>query len=251
MPPLVAVAKDYEKLWEGVAKATNEVEAVRALAQIVFDKHGRAFTLGLKPKDAELCVETLDYVSCDLRLPPVFAASDGLHQGITEQHLKTAEKAAFFLTLRRLAEQHELLPDRMRIREPIEVSNEIAAAGGFGDVRIGWYDEGLVAVKTVRVAARDNIQKIRKVSISGVFAPRDPNHSTPEILQGSYSLGNAIPSEHPEARWSSRGHRETTIRHCIGVDGAREHHGVHKKKSRQETGTGACLTFPVVAAKIR
>ena len=162
------MAKDYDTLWEGVTHATTEAEAVRALAQIVVDKQGRAFTLGLKPKDAELCVETLDYVSCDLRLLPVSVASDGLFQGIAEQNLKSTEKSAFFLTLRRLAERHGLLPDRMKIRETFEVSDEISAAGGFGDVRSGTYNGSLVAVKAARVAARDNLQKIRKVRISGI-----------------------------------------------------------------------------------
>ena len=69
-PPQKAMAKDYEKLWKGVTSATNEAQAVWALAQIVFDKQGRAFTLDLKLEDAELCVEILDYVSCDLCLPP-------------------------------------------------------------------------------------------------------------------------------------------------------------------------------------
>lgn len=106
--------------------------------------------------------------------PPAFAASDSLHQGITEQHLKPAEKNAFFLTLRRLAERHALLPDRMIIRETFEVSDEISAAGGFGDVRSGTYNGDLVAVKAARVSGRGDIQKIRKVSIGGIFTPRGP-----------------------------------------------------------------------------
>lgn len=162
-------------------------------------------------------------------MPPVFAVSDGIHQGITEQHLKPAEKNAFFLTLRRLAEQHELLPDRMIIKGTIEVSDGICISGGFGDVRTGTYNGGLVAVKATRIAARDNVQKIRKVSISGVFVPRGPDHSTLAVLQGSSSLGDTIPPKHLETCWGSRGHTETTIHYCFRVDEAREHHGVHKK----------------------
>ena len=68
------------------------------------------------------------------------------------------------------------------IKGTFEVSDEISAAGGFGDVRSGIYNGELVAVKTARVAARDNIQKIRKVSISDIFTPRGPDHSAPAIL---------------------------------------------------------------------
>ena len=62
------MTKEYQRLLEDVTNATNKAEAVRALAKIVVDKSGRAFILGLDPKAAKLCVETLDYVSRDPRL---------------------------------------------------------------------------------------------------------------------------------------------------------------------------------------
>jgi len=75
--PNSSVAKDYQRLWEGVANAVSEAEAVRALAGIMADKEGRAFALRLDRKAAELCIEVLDCVSCDLHLPPS-ATSYGL-----------------------------------------------------------------------------------------------------------------------------------------------------------------------------
>ena len=86
------------------------------------------------------------------------------------KNLGPAERSHFSVMLRRLAERHELLPDRMVIKEELEVSDEILASGGFGDVRSGTYMGGRVAVKTARIAARDNLQQIRKVSINGIFA---------------------------------------------------------------------------------
>ena len=83
--------------------------------------------------------------------------------------LKPHERSSFLLVLRRLAEHHELLPDRMVISEKIEVSDEVLVAGGYGDIRSGTYMDGLVAVKTARVAAQDNLQQIRKVGINGIF----------------------------------------------------------------------------------
>ena len=91
-------------------------------------------------------------------------------QGITERALKTQERDAFLLTLRRLAEQHELLPDRMMITGDFEVSDDIPASGGFGDVRSGTYRGGRVAVKTAKVADRRKLKEIRRVSIDGIFA---------------------------------------------------------------------------------
>ena len=61
--------KDYHQLWNGVINATDEAEAVQTLAKIVADSDGRAFVLRLKLKDAALCIETLDHVSCNLRSP--------------------------------------------------------------------------------------------------------------------------------------------------------------------------------------
>jgi len=73
----MAVVKDYQQLWKGVADATDKAEAVRVLAEIVADFDGRTFALGLGPEAVKLCVETLDYVGCFLNLHP-FVASTGL-----------------------------------------------------------------------------------------------------------------------------------------------------------------------------
>ena len=92
--------------------------------------------------------------------------------------------------LRRLAERHGLLPDRMRITENIEVPEEILAFGGFGDVRLGTYNGGAVAVKAMRVAALDNFLKTRKVSINvdhmgcGLNHPSRPSDFTGRLFSG-------------------------------------------------------------------
>ena len=52
----------------------------------------------------------------------------------------------------------------MRIAGGIEVADELLASGGFADLRSGTYGEHLVAIKTLRVTARDDYVKIRKVS---------------------------------------------------------------------------------------
>ena len=59
----------------------------------------------------------------------------------------------------------------MILTERIEVSDKIIASGGFADVRTGEFMGGLVAVKTIRVAEKDDILKIRKVS---AMAPPSP-----------------------------------------------------------------------------
>ena len=64
------MAKNYQQLWQDVASTSDEGKAVRTLAEIVLDKPGRTFILGLERGDAELCIEILDRVSHDLYLPP-------------------------------------------------------------------------------------------------------------------------------------------------------------------------------------
>ena len=54
----------------------------------------------------------------------------------------------------------------MRITEGFEVSDEVLAFGGFGDIRSGTYNGGVVAVKTMRIATLDNFLRTRKVSIN-------------------------------------------------------------------------------------
>ena len=57
------------------------------------------------------------------------------------------------------------------ITEKIEVSDEVFASSGIADVRSGRYAGHLVTVKTMRVAAQDDLLKIRKVSIDEIFVP--------------------------------------------------------------------------------
>ena len=65
------MAKDYQRLWKDITDTIDEAKAVRILAEILVDKEGRAFISRLDRKDAELCIEILDLVSCDLRSLPL------------------------------------------------------------------------------------------------------------------------------------------------------------------------------------
>ena len=62
------MAKDYQRLWKDVTSVTDGSKAVRTLAGILVDKEGRAFISRLERKEAELCIEILDHVSCNLHL---------------------------------------------------------------------------------------------------------------------------------------------------------------------------------------
>jgi hypothetical protein len=104
-------------------------------------------------------------------LPFAFSDGDGVCQGIAEHDLEPAEKQVFFVTLRRLAGRYGRLPDSIIITERIEVEDKILASGGFADVRCGRCMGHLVAVKTLRVAKKDDLLKIRKVSVNNaIFA---------------------------------------------------------------------------------
>ena len=54
----------------------------------------------------------------------------------------------------------------MVISEKIEVEDKIVANGGFADVRIGRCAGSFVAVKTLRAAATDDLQNLKKVSVT-------------------------------------------------------------------------------------
>jgi len=224
------MAKNYQQLWNDVASAANEAKAIRILAKISADSEGRSFISRLHGRDAKICVEILAKVSHDLHLS--YSLSQMIFQGILTHGLKPADKQAFFLTLRRLAEGRGRLPDRMRITETIEVSDELSDFGGFGDVRFGTYKGHPVAVKTLRVAPKDSFPKIRKVSIDVGRLGRGLNCSVPAILQGSRPVEHAVPSKHLETCWGSGPCEETAPRNRVGVDGPRKHHGVHQKQPR-------------------
>jgi len=157
------MVKDYRWLWQDVASASDQSEAVRTLAEILLDEGGRTFISNLERADAELCIEILDLVSHDPCLLPSRRLR-WFRQGLAEHNLETAEKRAFFVVLGGLAAIHGRLPESMMITDEIEVSDEVLASGGFADVRTGTYFGHLVAVKTTRVPKQDDLLKVRKVS---------------------------------------------------------------------------------------
>ena len=62
------MAKDFRRLWKDATNTIDQTKAVRILADILVDKEGRVFISRLERKDAELCIEILDYVGCDPHL---------------------------------------------------------------------------------------------------------------------------------------------------------------------------------------
>jgi len=99
--------------------------------------------------------------------------------------------------------------------EMVEVSDETIGSGGFADVRSGRYMGHPAAVKTTNAGPRSDLQRIRKVCISGLVCfhlRRYLNGPAPAILQGCHPLEYAIPSKHPEACWCSGRHKKAPIR---------------------------------------
>jgi hypothetical protein len=79
------------------------------------------------------------------------------------------ERQRFFAALKGLAARHGRLPGSMMITGKVRVEPEVLASGGFADVRRGTYRGHGVAVKALRVALKDDISKIRKVSANNGF----------------------------------------------------------------------------------
>jgi len=148
-------------------------------------------------------------------------------QGITAQNLKPAEKQASFVALRELAGRHRLLPEHMKIAEKVSISDDTPIFGVFADVRYGMYEGRPVAVKAMRVTARDDFVEIRKVSINAGRPGHGLNNATPAIFRENRPLEHTIPPEHPEARWGPGGRGETPTRSRVGVDVGWEYYGVH------------------------
>lgn len=69
------MAKDFQRLWKGVTTAEDEAAAVRALAEMLIEKDGRAFVSCFERKNAEFCIDILDRVSSNSYLLPSLAAN--------------------------------------------------------------------------------------------------------------------------------------------------------------------------------
>ena len=162
------MAERFFQLWNSVASTTNNPEVVLALSEILSDRADRDFILSLGREEAKRCINILDRVSFDLHLP--HSPPQKVCQGIVEPNLRPAEKHDFFSLLRRLAQRHGRLPDRMMIKEKIEVSDELLTFFD-GSVGAGTYKGHSVAVKTARFGSPRDLEKIRKVSINDILVP--------------------------------------------------------------------------------
>ena len=202
------MAIDYQQMWNDAVCTRDKAKAIQTLSGVLVEKEGRVFISRLDTQNAELCVEILDDVSRRDLHSPHSPPSHAIRQGIIGHNLELVEKRAFFITLRRLAERHRRLPERIRTKEKIEVeSDEILGSGGFADVRPGTYEGRPVAVKVMRASAKDNFVRIRKVSIGVGLLGRGLSHLAPAILQGSCSLEHAVPSERLGTRRGTGGHK--------------------------------------------
>ena len=89
----------------------------------------------------------------------------------------------------------------------------------------------------MRISA-ENFVRIRKVSINASHPEHGLNYPIPAILQGSHTLEHTIPSKRLGAGRSSGRFKETAAHYCVEADGVWEHHEVHRRESREQTGTG-------------
>ena len=165
---------DFGKLWEEVRSAVSEVEAIRALVQLLSSKDGRNFVSGLELSDGVLCIEIPDHVRSYLPSAVHHARSPMPIQALAGHNLLPFEKQVIYVTLRRLAGIHGRLPDSMVIREQIRTldSGQSNRSGGFADIKQAEYKGQLIAVKTMKVAGSDNFEKIRRVSGENAFVIR-------------------------------------------------------------------------------
>jgi len=198
------MAIDHRQLWTDATSANNEAQAIQTLSDILVNKEGRVFLSRLDSRDAELCVEILDNVSRDLH--PIRRRLEQFRQGVTGRNLKPIEERAVLITLRKLAERHGLLPFRIRIKERIEISEEALGSGGFGDVKSGTYKGRRVAVKIMRISAKDDFARIRKVSIDIGLPEHASQPSYPSNFTGRSSSGARCPIE---TFWDSSEFRRT------------------------------------------
>lgn len=69
------MTEDYQQIWTGIANASEETQAIQALAGVTAAKDGRVFISRLDGEDAVLCIGILDRVSYGSNSP--FSRLDG------------------------------------------------------------------------------------------------------------------------------------------------------------------------------
>ena len=61
------------------------------------------------------------------------------------------------------------------------------------------------------------------------------------FLQGSRPLEFAITPQRPKACWCSGWFWRSQIRHGVGMDGTRQHHGLHQEERHKQAEACTCL----------
>ena len=160
------MADDFDNLWKKARTVVDETESIQTLAAILSSMDGQAFILNLEPSDAEACIGILGRVSLPLPIPSLVFTPDVMIQGLAKHNLHASEQQAFFSTVIELSGKHARLPGSMVITDEVNFSTcrNSLIAGGFADIQPGNYRGRTVAVKTLRLSMKDDLEKIRKVS---------------------------------------------------------------------------------------
>jgi len=252
------MANDYAQLWKAVTDEADGAEAVRILAKILADKEGEVFISRLERDQANLFIQLWDDVSRELRLSP-FRRLTWYCQAATKRVPQHAMNDTFLVAIRRLAEHHVLLPDRLKMPDGFVVSPDIALSGGEGSIRRQELLGKTVAVKIAKIPEISDtvaqgkkvtvwrnkklkqIQMTKKVSIntttlstldaaSAILFQRFYREA---ILWSTLSHPNVLKLL---AAWEKVEEKQLV---SVGVDDKRDHHELHSTSSRQQTRSSA------------
>ena len=130
-----------------------------------------------------------------------------------------------FSVLRRLCGRIGYLPESYLLSNKFDLSENLSEGpdfvGSFADVRKGAFKGKDVAVKSSRVAERDDKMKIRKVRVQAVDFHSGPLTYCAAVLQRGCHVEELVSSERPRSHWSPRHPRRWKIFYGVRMDGQR------------------------------
>ena len=124
--------------------------------------------------------------------------TETMPQGLTRHSFDQSTRQSFLIVLIELVKRRRRLPDSIVITEKTMAAEDVYTSGGFWDVRCGTMNNSAIAIKTPRITATADVEKIREVSrkpvvlLSGEFDHSFQRFCREVILWNSLSHPNIL-----------------------------------------------------------
>jgi hypothetical protein len=214
--------------WDAIfSMDISSAEGLSNISTLVRSPSKTTMARNLRGDDAQRLINLIDQVSDSRRRPHGRMLLLTIGQLLTLSHLDEKPSRRFSRLLYKICKACGVLPASYIIQLELTHVGEVEWKGGFADVSKGEHQGRPVAIKHLRVGAKDEFDKIFKVSDCTRSGTSRPPNPSPATLSRSSHLETVVPPEHPATVGSLRVEKPPTFPYHLRVDAQRECDGIH------------------------